>query len=91
MGIPCEGPTYVYGDNKSVLCNKMIPDSTLKKKSNSLAYHFVREGCAHDEWHTTYINMHLNPSDLLTKPLPAGEKQNSFVQMILNYLLRKVD
>ena len=73
MGIPCEGPTYVYGDNKSVLCNTMIPDYTLKKKSNSLAYHFVREGCARDEWCTTYINTHFNPSYLLTKPLPAGE------------------
>ena len=91
MGIPCEGPTYVYGDNKLVLCNTTIPDSTLKKKSNSLAYHFVREGCAHDEWRTTYINTHLNPSDLLTKPLPAGEKRNCFVQMILHYLLRKVE
>ena len=33
MGIPVEGPMYIYGDNQSVLANTTIPDSTLKKKS----------------------------------------------------------
>ena len=41
MGIPCEGPTYIYGDNQSVLANTSVPDSTLKKKSQSIAYHFI--------------------------------------------------
>ena len=86
MGIPVEGPAYVYGDNQSVLANTAVPDSTLKKKSQSIAYHFVREGCARDEWRTTYINTHENPADLLTKPLPAGEKRSGFIRMILHYL-----
>ena len=41
MGISCEDPTFIYGDNQSVLANTTIPDSTLKKKSHSIAYHFV--------------------------------------------------
>ena len=86
MGIPCEGPTYIYGDNKSVLYNTSLPDSTLKKKSHSLAYHFDREGSARDEWRTAYVNTHHNPSDLLTKPLPPGDKRMSFVRMILHYI-----
>ena len=49
MGIPINGPAYVFGDNQSVLANTTIPDSTLKKKSQSIAYHFVREGVARDE------------------------------------------
>ena len=49
MGIPCEGPAYIQGDNQSVLANTTIPDSTLKKKNQSIAYHFVREGTARDE------------------------------------------
>ena len=49
MGIPVEGPTCIYGDNQSVLANTTIPDSTLKKKSQSIAYHFVHEGVARDE------------------------------------------
>ena len=68
MGIPCELPTLIFGDDKSVLANTLIPDSTLKKKSNIIAYHFVREGCARDEWRTTYVNTHKNQADLLTKP-----------------------
>ena len=79
MGIPCEGPTYIYGDNQSVLANTTIPDSTLKKKSQSIAYHFVREGSARDKWRTTYVNTHENESDLLTKVLPYGEKRKGFV------------
>ena len=86
MGIPCEGPAFVYGDNQSVLANTTIPDSTLKKKSQGIAYHFVREGCARNEWRTAYVNTHLNPEDLQTKPLPAGEKRTSFVRMILHYI-----
>ena len=86
MGIPCDEPTYVYGDNKSVLFNTSIPESTLKKKSQSIAYHFVRQGAARDEWRTAYVNTHLNPADLLTKPLPAGEKRYGFVQMLLHHI-----
>ena len=86
LGIPCEIPTLIYGDNKSVLINASVPDSQLKKKSNSIAYHFVREGCARDEWRLAYINTHFNPADLLTKTLPAGEKRVGFVRMILHHL-----
>ena len=50
MGIPVEGPTCIYGDKQSLLANTTIPDSTFKKKSQSIAYHFVREGAARDEW-----------------------------------------
>ena len=75
MGIPVEGPTCMYGDNQSVLANTTIPDSTLRKKSQSIAYHFVREGVARDEWRTSYVNTHENEADLLTKQLPQGEKK----------------
>ena len=86
MGIPCDLPAFIFGDNKSVLANTTIPDSTLKKKSNSIAYHFVREGCARDEWRTACINAHLNPADLLTKFLPSGEKRRRFVRMLLYHV-----
>ena len=41
MGISCDDPTFIYGDNQSVLANMTVPDSMLKKKSQSIAYHFV--------------------------------------------------
>ena len=86
MGIPCEGPVYVSGDNQSVLANTTIPDSTLKKKSQSICYHFVREGAARDEWRTSYVNTHDNEANLLTKVLPAGEKRHGFVRKLLHHI-----
>jgi hypothetical protein len=50
MGITVDEPAFVFGDNKSVLANTTTPGSMLKEKSNAIAYHFVCEGCARDEW-----------------------------------------
>ena len=36
MGVPLTGPTYIYGDNMSVIYNTSRPELTLKKKSNSI-------------------------------------------------------
>eukprot|EP00984_Skeletonema_dohrnii_P033629 scaffold30808_cov72-Skeletonema_dohrnii-CCMP3373.AAC.1 len=69
MGIPINGPAYIFGDNQSVLANTTNPGSQLKKKSNAICYHFVREGVARKEWITTYIKSEHNVADLLTKPL----------------------
>lgn len=88
MGIPCEGPVYIEGDNQSVLANTTIPDSTLKKMSQSIAYHFVREGAARDEWRTTYVSTHDNEADLLTKQLPSGEKRKRFMWNLLHHIFR---
>ena len=50
VGIPVDEPAFIFGDNQSVLANTTIPESTMKKKMQSIAYHFVQEGSAHDEW-----------------------------------------
>ena len=42
MEIPVEGPAYIEVDNQSVLAKTTIPDSTLQKKSQMIAYNFVR-------------------------------------------------
>jgi hypothetical protein len=55
-GILVDEPAFVFRDNQSVLCNTTVPGSTLKKNQYVLAYHFVREGVARDEWRTTYVN-----------------------------------
>jgi hypothetical protein len=55
MGIPMKGATYVYGDNMSVVTNSSKPESTLKKKSNSICYHAVREAVAMGEALVAYI------------------------------------
>jgi hypothetical protein len=86
MGIPCKGPVYISGDNQSVLANTSIPDSALKKKNQSICYHFVREGVARDEWRTSYVNTHDNEANLLAKQLPAGEKRKGFVWGLLHHI-----
>jgi hypothetical protein len=86
MGIPCEGPAYIKGDNQSELANTAIFDSVLKKKSQSIAYHFVPEGSARDKWWIAYVNTHDNESDLLTKVLPHGEKRKRFVKNLLYHM-----
>ena len=86
MGIPVDEHAFVFGDNQSVLANTTNPGSTIKKKMHSIAYHFIREGCAKDEWRTAYINTAENIADLLTKPLPSGEKRWYFVSKILHWL-----
>ena len=50
MGISCDNLTFIYRDNQSVLANTTVPDLTLKKKLQSITYHFVQEGAAWDEW-----------------------------------------
>ena len=85
MGIQILGPTYVYGDNQSVLYNTTIPESTLKKKSQSLCYHFVREGVARNEWRTGYVKSLDNPADLLTKPLTATKRAH-LLRSILHHI-----
>ena len=83
MGVPIYGPSYVYGDNMSVIHNTSKPESTLKKKSNSICYHFVRECAAMNEIRTCHIPTDENPADLATKLIPSGMKRSKLVSMIL--------
>lgn len=82
MGVPLRGPSYIFGDNMSVIHNTQRPESTLKKKSCSVAYHFCREAVAMDECRTCHIPTAKNPADLCTK-LIYGNKRRVLVSMIL--------
>ena len=85
MGVPLNTPTYIYGDNMSVIYNTSRPESTLKKKANSVCYHFIREAVAADECRTGHISTHENPADVATKPLPNGEKRNKLIGKVLYF------
>jgi hypothetical protein len=50
-GVPSEWPPLVPA-------NTTEPGSTLKRKTQSIAYHFVREGVANDECRTSNVNTH---------------------------------
>ena len=49
MGVPISGASFIYGDNMSVIHNTQRPESVLKKKSNSICYHAIREVVAMGE------------------------------------------
>ena len=83
MGIPIDGPSYVYSDNQSVLHNVTKPESTLKKKSNSIAYHVVREAVAMGEIICGYIESSKNLADLMTKVLPYASHRQELIGRIL--------
>ena len=73
MGVRLDGPCHVKADNMSVIHNCSKPASQLKKKSNSIAYHYVRERCAgkHPVCSVTYVKSEDNISDMLTKSQPG--------------------
>ena len=85
-GIIVEHLSCVFGDDQSVLRNSSKTNSLLKKKSSSVACHFVREEVAKNEWRTTYIKTHLNLSDVCAKSLTSDEKRNRFASCFLHCL-----
>ena len=85
MGVPIGGPSYVYGDNMSVIHNTQRPESTLKKKNNSICYHFVRESVAAGECMTTHVKTQDNLSDMMTKVL-YGSKKRKCVEGLMYYV-----
>ena len=82
MGIPLKGASYVYGNNMSVVANSSRPESTLKKKSNSICYHAVREAVAIGEALVAHIPTKKNLADLFTKVL-YGQAQRFLVSRML--------
>ena len=69
FGIPIEGPTNVFCDNEAVFNNTTTPESTLKKKHNSICYHRCREAVAAKGMRVAKEGTLTNLADLFTKPL----------------------
>ena len=91
MGIPLTGPSFIYGDNMSVIYNTQRPESTLKKKSNQICYHAIREAVAMGECKTGHIRSEENPSDIATKLIPGGGKRRHLVGKLLYYVYDEED
>jgi hypothetical protein len=82
FGIPIDGPTNLYCDNHGVVINSSKPESTLKKKHNSIAYHRVREAAAAQTVRIAKEDGATNIADLLTKPL-RGPRLKELCAMVL--------
>jgi hypothetical protein len=80
------GPTFVYGDNMSVVHNTQRPESVLKKKSNSICYHAVCESAAMGESIIGHVPSVENPADICTNVVPGGQKRNHLIRLLLHDL-----
>ena len=85
MGCPLDGPTCMFADNMSVVHNCSKPESVLKKKSNSIAFHYVRSLCATSPSPTIFVvwvKSEDNPADMFTKT-HAGPVRMRLAKMVL--------
>ena len=75
FGIPIEGPMNVFCDNEAVFKNTTIPESTLKKKHNSICYHRCRKAVVARVMRVAKEGMLTNLADLFTKPLVQAVRE----------------
>ena len=68
-------PSNIMADNMSVVTNSSVPESMLKKKSNSIAYHYVREKAAAGIILVRHERTDSNIADILTKIQPHSVRE----------------
>ena len=67
LGVPLDGPANCRLDNMSMVTNSTVPESTLKKKCHSIAYHYNREAVACGQSRLCWEPTKSNLADMLTK------------------------
>ena len=75
FGVPLTGPTNIFCDNEAVYKNTSLPESTLKKKHHSIAYHRCREAVAAETVRVAKEGTVTNLSDLFTNVLPQPRRE----------------
>ena len=73
FGVDIVGPTLLFIDNQSVVHNLWRPESVLKKKHLSIAFHRTRESVASGTMECHKVDSEENPADLLTKVLSGKQ------------------
>ncbi len=67
LAVPFAGPTWMFGDNLSVVNSSTIPSGKLQKRNHILNYHRVREAQASKIVNFVHMDGKDNPADILTK------------------------
>ena len=73
--IPEDSPASAFCDNEAVYQNTAVPESTLRKKHNSIAYHRCREAVAAKTIRVAKQGTSKNLSDLFTKLMTAPRRR----------------
>ena len=77
MGVPIDGPTTVFGDNKTAVNGISIPEAKLAKlakKHLGICYHATREASAAGIWEVGFTQGKHNIANCLTKILSGTMK-----------------
>ncbi len=83
FGVSIDEPVNVFCGNKSIITNATIPESTLMKKHNSIAYQKVWEAVAACIIWVAKVKSEPNLAELISKPLPSPALK-SFIQNTLH-------
>ena len=78
MGVEIDGATNIYCDNEAVTKNCSIPESTLKKKHHSIAYHRNREAVAAGTCRIAKEDSATNLADVFTKVMSSFTRNDLF-------------
>lgn len=69
LGVPLDGPAWMFGDNQAMINSSMLPEGRLTKRSVALSYHRVREAVAAGIMYYFHVDGKINISDCMTKLL----------------------
>ena len=75
FGVPLLGSANTFCDNQSVYSNTVEPESTLKKRHHSIAYHRCREAVAAGTIRIAKQGTEKNLADVFTKILPPDRRR----------------
>ena len=78
FGVPVIDATKIFCDNEAVYKSTTVPESTLKKKHHSIAYHFSREAVANGTVRVAKEATETNLADAFTKLLSRLRRETLF-------------
>jgi hypothetical protein len=87
MGIPFDNATTIYCDNEVVVKNMTAPESTLKKKRNTICHHHAQEALAAGHIPVCKILGTENPANVFMKVVVGGNHQGLLAQIFLHLLV----
>ena len=67
LGVPLEGETYMFRDNKLVVDSSNVPHVKLHKRNVILSFHRFREAISAKILHFIFMKGKYNPEDILSK------------------------
>ena len=82
MDVSIKGLTNVYCDNKAVVSNSSLAESTLKKKHLSVCYHKTRKCYAKGAVCIGYESTETNLADICTKTLMGNNKSQEIRHIV---------